>query len=41
MPGYYHQPRTIDDLLRHLVLKILDAANVEHNIAMRWKENTE
>ena len=41
MPGYYHQPRTIDDLLRHLVLKILDAANVEHNIAMRWKEDTE
>ena len=39
MPGYYHQPKTIDDLLRHLVLKILDAAHVEHDIAMRWKDD--
>ena len=38
MPGFYHRPATIDDLLRHLVLKILDAADIEHDIALRWKE---
>ena len=38
MPGFYHRPATIDDLLRHLVLKILDAAGIDHDIALRWKE---
>lgn len=40
MPGFYHRPRTIDDLLRHLVLKILDALQIEHGIAMRWKDGS-
>lgn len=38
MPGFYHKPRTIDDLLRHVVLKILDALSVEHSIGHRWKD---
>lgn len=38
MPGFYHRPRTIDDLLRHLVLKILDSLQLEHQIPMRWKD---
>lgn len=38
MPGFYMQPQTIDDLIQHLVLKILDAANIEHSIPLRWKD---
>jgi 4-hydroxy-3-polyprenylbenzoate decarboxylase len=38
MPGFYHKPQSIDDLIRHLVLKILDSLGVEHSIGMRWKD---
>jgi len=38
MPGFYKQPQTIDDLIRHLVLKIMDAMGVEHSIDLRWKD---
>ena len=38
MPAFYHRPETIDDLLRHLALKILDGLGVEHNIGGRWKD---
>jgi 4-hydroxy-3-polyprenylbenzoate decarboxylase len=39
MPGFYHRPATIDELVRHVVLKILDVLGVEHRIAMRWKDD--
>ncbi len=38
MPGFYHRPATIDELVRHVVLKILDVLGVEHQIEMRWKD---
>lgn len=38
MPGFYHQPRTLDDLVRHLALKILDALGLQHSISLRWKD---
>ncbi len=38
MPGFYHRPKTIDDLLRHLVLKICDALDVETQTGFRWKD---
>jgi 4-hydroxy-3-polyprenylbenzoate decarboxylase len=41
MPGFYHRPATIDGLLRHLVLKMLDALGVDHDIQMRWKDPDE
>jgi flavin prenyltransferase len=37
-PGFYHHPKTIDDLVRHVVLKTLDALGVEHSIPFRWKD---
>lgn len=37
MPGFYHQPKSIDDLTRHLAMKILDALGLEHQINLRWK----
>jgi len=36
MPGYYHQPETIDDLVGHVVGKILDRLGVEHSVGARW-----
>src|SRR5678815_1981566 len=30
MPGFYHRPRTLEDLVAHLVGKILDRLGVEH-----------
>ncbi|MBX7243986.1 MAG: UbiX family flavin prenyltransferase [Candidatus Sumerlaeaceae bacterium] len=38
MPGFYHRPTTIEELARHLVLKILDSLGVEHHIGYRWKD---
>jgi 4-hydroxy-3-polyprenylbenzoate decarboxylase len=36
MPGYYHRPQTIDDLVDHLVGKILDQFGIEHDLFQRW-----
>jgi flavin prenyltransferase len=41
MPGFYHKPRTIEDLMDHLVGKILDQFRIEHNIFKRWGETDE
>jgi flavin prenyltransferase len=38
MPGFYHKPRTIEDLMDHLVGKILDQFRIKHNIFKRWGE---
>ena len=38
MPGFYHRPETLADIVRFLVMKILDAAGVEHASADRWKD---
>ena len=35
-PGFYHRPRTVDDLVAHLVGKVLDALGVEHAVSKRW-----
>lgn len=36
MPGYYHQPRTIHDLIDFVVARILDHLGVEHQLFKRW-----
>ncbi|MHA2939214.1 flavin prenyltransferase UbiX [Vibrio sp. RC27] len=35
-PGFYHQPKTIDDLVDFMVARILDHLSIEHNMSTRW-----
>lgn len=36
MPGFYHQPRSLMDLVHHVVGKILDQLQVENDMFKRW-----
>ncbi|HEY7695055.1 MAG TPA: UbiX family flavin prenyltransferase [Nitrososphaeraceae archaeon] len=38
MPGFYHKPSTIEEIVDHLVGKILDQLNIEHHLFKRWKD---
>lgn len=35
-PGFYHDPRSIDDLVDHVVTKVLDQLGVESDLIRRW-----
>lgn len=37
MPGFYHRPKTLDDLVHHVVGKILDRLGIENHVGARWK----
>jgi 4-hydroxy-3-polyprenylbenzoate decarboxylase len=36
-PGFYHRPKTIDDLVDFVVARILDHLDIEHTVGRRWK----
>ena len=36
MPGWYHRPRSLDDLVRFVVARICDQLGVEHSLTKRW-----
>lgn len=38
MPGFYSRPETIDDMIEHLVMKMLDVLGLEHESRHRWKD---
>ncbi len=38
-PGFYHRPASVGDLLDHLVVKILDALGIPHDILRPWGED--
>jgi flavin prenyltransferase len=35
-PSFYHKPKTIDDLVNHLVYRILDQFDIPHSIKTQW-----
>lgn len=39
-PGFYHHPRTLEDMIDMLVGKICDSLHVEHELFQRWQGET-
>ncbi|MFA9556144.1 UbiX family flavin prenyltransferase [Evansella sp. AB-rgal1] len=39
MPGFYHNPSSMDDLINFVVGKVLDQLGVDHNLFTRWGES--
>ena len=38
MPGFYHKPSTVNEIVDHLVGKILDQLKIKHDLFNRWKD---
>ena len=38
MPGFYHKPSSIDEIVDNLVGKILDQLKIKHDLFRRWKD---
>jgi 4-hydroxy-3-polyprenylbenzoate decarboxylase len=36
MPGFYFRPKSMDDLVNHVVGKVLDQFGIEHGLFRRW-----
>ncbi|TDR30585.1 UbiX family flavin prenyltransferase [Hydromonas duriensis] len=36
VPAFYHQPKSIDDIVNHTVARVLDAHGIDAQLAPRW-----
>ena len=39
MPGFYHRPKTVNDLVLHIVGKTLDQFDINNEVFKRWESN--
>lgn len=37
MPAFYHRPKTVDDIVNHLVGRVLDLLGIENRLFKRWE----
>ena len=37
-PGFYHRPKTVDELVTHLAGRVLDQLDIGHSLFQRWGE---
>lgn len=38
MPGFYHRPTSLQEVVDMMVLKVLDSMEVPNNLVVRWKQ---
>ncbi|MBA5686000.1 UbiX family flavin prenyltransferase [Rugamonas apoptosis] len=36
LPSFYHQPKSIDEMVDHTVARVIDLFGIEHTLAPRW-----
>jgi len=39
MPAFYNHPETIEDIVNHTVMKIMDQLEIENHLSRRWTED--
>jgi len=40
-PGFYHRPKSIDDLVNFVVARVLDHLGVRHSLVARWNSGSD